>query len=82
MGEGCEGVWCGGRRREAVGGSLARRRLCGGSSSPVHVAQNDPCACERAKGGKVKGRAAAKAAPVATRAAASVPPLGRRSTRR
>ena len=55
MGEGCEGVWCGGRRREAVGGSSARRRLCGGSSSPVHVAQNDPCARERAKGGKVRG---------------------------
>ena len=48
-------MWCGGRRREAVGGSSARRRLCGGSSSPVHVAQNDPCACERAKGGKVRG---------------------------
>ena len=32
--------------------------------------------------GVSKGRAAAKAAPVAARAAASVPPLGRRSTRR
>ena len=43
-------MWCGGRRREAARGSSARRRSCGGPSSPLRVAQKDPCARERAKG--------------------------------
>ena len=64
--------------------SGGRRRGGGCAAGPPH-----PCTSRKMipahasePRGVSKGRAAAKAAPVATRAAASVPPLGRRSTRR